>query len=127
MEKSKPREFSHSPEKVQGFLQTFFIHASGILFAKTFAFADHIPYNLTRPRESFLEVLKSARLKIEMNLPKYFRDAISELHRVSWPTRQQAIRISIIVLAVTFVIALVLGFLDTFFSWGYQQLLRLSM
>ncbi|MCF7846241.1 MAG: preprotein translocase subunit SecE [Candidatus Peribacteraceae bacterium] len=61
-----------------------------------------------------------------MNLTKYFRDAVSELHRVSWPTRQQAIRISIVVLAVTFVIAFMLGFLDTFLAWGYQQLLKLS-
>ena len=61
-----------------------------------------------------------------MNLAKYFRDAVSELHRVSWPTRQQAVRISIVVLAVTFVIAFILGFLDTFLAWGYQELLRVA-
>ena len=62
-----------------------------------------------------------------MNIAKYFRDAISELHRVSWPTKQQAIRISMVVLGVTLVVALALGFLDTFFAWSYQQLLKLSI
>ena len=61
-----------------------------------------------------------------MNLPKYFRDAVNELHRVSWPTRQQAIKISIIVLAVTFAFAFVFGFFDTFLSWGYKMLLKLA-
>ncbi|MBU1089175.1 preprotein translocase subunit SecE [Patescibacteria group bacterium] len=61
-----------------------------------------------------------------MNLSKYFREAVSELHRVSWPTRQQAIRISIIVLAVTFAFAFIFGFFDTFLSWGYKMLLKLA-
>lgn len=62
-----------------------------------------------------------------MNILNYFREAISELHRVSWPTRQQAVRISLIVLAVTFVFALTLGFLDTLLAWSYQQLLKLAL
>lgn len=61
-----------------------------------------------------------------MNLTKYIRDAVSELHRVSWPTRQQAVRTSIVVLAVTFALAFILGFLDTFLSWGYKMLLQLA-
>lgn len=61
-----------------------------------------------------------------MDLSKYFREAISELHRVSWPTRQQAVRISIIVLAVTFAFAFVFGFFDTFLAWGYKMLLRFA-
>ncbi|MFH0833925.1 MAG: preprotein translocase subunit SecE [Patescibacteria group bacterium] len=62
-----------------------------------------------------------------MNLARYIRESVSELHRVSWPTKQQAVRISVIVLAVTFVVAFALGFLDTFLAWSYQQLLKLSI
>jgi len=61
-----------------------------------------------------------------MSLTKYLRDAVSELHRVTWPTRQQAVRISIVVLAVTFTFALIFGFFDTFLSWGYKMLLKLA-
>jgi len=62
-----------------------------------------------------------------MNPIDYFREAVSELHRVSWPTRQQAVRISIIVLAVTFAFAFVFGFFDVFLAWGYEQLIKLSI
>ncbi len=61
-----------------------------------------------------------------MNPTKYFRDAISELHRVSWPTRQQAVRLSIVVLIVTFAFAFVFGFFDVFLAWGYKALLKLA-
>ncbi|MFH0776085.1 MAG: preprotein translocase subunit SecE [Patescibacteria group bacterium] len=62
-----------------------------------------------------------------MSLAKYIRDSVSELHRVSWPTKQQAVRISVVVLAVTFALAFILGFLDTFLAWGYKALLNLSI
>ena len=61
-----------------------------------------------------------------MNPTKYFREAISELLRVSWPTRQQAVRLSVVVLAVTFVFAFAFGFLDVFLAWGYKALLKLA-
>ena len=59
-----------------------------------------------------------------MPIAKYFREAISELHRVTWPTRAQAIKISLTVLAITFVIAIALGFFDTFLAWLYRLLLE---
>ena len=42
----------------------------------------------------------------------YINEAIAELHQVRWPTRRQAIRLSIIVLAFTIVSSLIFGVLD---------------
>jgi preprotein translocase SecE subunit len=62
-----------------------------------------------------------------MNPINYFREALSELHRVSWPTRAQAVRLSLIVLAVTLAFAFVFGFLDVFLAWGYEELLKMAI
>lgn len=57
-----------------------------------------------------------------MNIVNYIRDSISELHKVSWPTRRQAVRIAVIVLGVTFATALVLGFFDAGLTWINNRL-----
>ncbi|MFA5351708.1 MAG: preprotein translocase subunit SecE [Candidatus Gracilibacteria bacterium] len=48
------------------------------------------------------------------------------MHRVTWPTRAQAVRISLIVLGVTLFFAFALGFLDTFLAAGYKLLLSFA-
>ncbi len=42
----------------------------------------------------------------------YINEALEELHKVRWPTRQQAIRLSIIVLSFTVAAALIFGVVD---------------
>jgi len=42
----------------------------------------------------------------------YLRGAIEELHHVRWPTRQQAVRLSLIVVAFVFCTAIVFGLVD---------------
>ena len=43
---------------------------------------------------------------------QYFSESVQELRHVRWPTRQQAIRLSAIVLSFTLLCAVVFGFLD---------------
>jgi preprotein translocase SecE subunit len=57
----------------------------------------------------------------------YFKEAFQEFNNITWPTRNQAIRISIIVLAFMAVSALVLGTLDQLLALGYQSLLKLPL
>ena len=45
-------------------------------------------------------------------LTTYIREALEELRHVRWPTRQQAIRFSIVVIAFTGVAALFFGIID---------------
>lgn len=49
-------------------------------------------------------------------LIQYFRDSLEELHKVRWPTRQQAVRLSIVVLIFCTVSALAFGLFDTVFG-----------
>ncbi|ALM09875.1 MAG TPA: preprotein translocase subunit SecE [Candidatus Peribacter riflensis] len=42
----------------------------------------------------------------------YLRGAVEELHHVRWPTRQQAVRLSLIVIAFVFGTAVLFGVVD---------------
>jgi preprotein translocase SecE subunit len=56
---------------------------------------------------------------------QYFRDSVAEFNNITWPTRRQAVRISVIVLAFMVVSAIVLGALDQLLAMGYQSLLTI--
>lgn len=56
---------------------------------------------------------------------KYFRDSVKELNNVTWPTRDQAIRITKIVFVFMVVSAIVLGVIDFLLTEGFQRLLSL--
>lgn len=56
----------------------------------------------------------------------YFREAIEDLHKVTWLTRDQAIRISIITIIFTIITAFVFGVFDFLFTQAAQELLKLS-
>jgi preprotein translocase subunit SecE len=49
-------------------------------------------------------------------LQRWWRETIGELRKVSWPTPREAMRMTYIVLAVTIVTGLILGFFDLIFS-----------
>lgn len=46
----------------------------------------------------------------------FIRNVIAELRKVAWPSREEAIRLTAIVLAVTIVIAAILWVIDTAFT-----------
>ncbi len=54
-------------------------------------------------------------------LTEYLKDTRGELRKTSWPTREQATNLTLIVLAVTAVMAAFLGALDFVFA----QIIRL--
>lgn len=56
---------------------------------------------------------------------KYVRDSFQELTKVTWPTKNQAIKITAIVLGFTLVFAAFLGVLDYIFGTGYLLLINL--
>lgn len=65
--------------------------------------------------------LAQSKPNIIDRLKEYFKDTRGELRKVSWPTRKQATNLTLIVLAVTAVMAAFLGALDYVFA----QLIRL--
>jgi preprotein translocase subunit SecE len=59
--------------------------------------------------------------KPDNRLVRYLKETRAELRKVSWPTRQQATNLTLIVLAVTVAMAIFLGAVDFLFA----NLLRL--
>ncbi len=51
---------------------------------------------------------------------RYFRDVIAEVQKVTWPTREEARRLTIIVIAVTIFFAIMLGSIDLFYGWWFE-------
>jgi preprotein translocase subunit SecE len=56
-----------------------------------------------------------------MFLTKYLREVVRETKQVTWPTRQQTIDKTMLVIAVSVIVSLYLGILDTllqrFITW----------
>ena len=59
---------------------------------------------------------KAETEKKENRIVKYFREARAEMRKVTWPTRQEALHLTGIVLAVTVAMSIVLWILDILFS-----------
>ncbi len=51
----------------------------------------------------------------------FFVEVVAELRKAHWPTRQEALRLSLLVLAICVVVGLILGGLD----WGFAELFLL--
>ncbi|HSF79657.1 MAG TPA: preprotein translocase subunit SecE [Anaerolineales bacterium] len=47
---------------------------------------------------------------------RFFRETIGELRKVNWPSRQEAVNLTIVVLVVTFGMSALLGLLDFLFT-----------
>lgn len=56
----------------------------------------------------------------------YVQDSITELRQVRWPTRQQAVRLSIIVIAFTLACTVLLGFIDFGLSTVLKEALNFA-
>ncbi len=56
---------------------------------------------------------------------EYFGEARFELRKVIWPTRQETVRTTIMVMIVVVIISLLLATMDFFISGGIRLLLRI--
>jgi preprotein translocase subunit SecE len=56
-------------------------------------------------------------------VPRYIRDIISELKKVTWPTREDTTRLTVAVLVVSITIGLALGAVDIGFNWLVENTL----
>jgi preprotein translocase subunit SecE len=55
-------------------------------------------------------------------LTRYFKETWYELKKVSWPTRREALNLTLMVIAVTSFLAIVLGLMDWLFKSGLALL-----
>ncbi len=77
----------------------------------------------TKARKS--KKAKGGRRK-ENVVVRYFRQTWAELKKTSWPTRQEATRLTGIVLAVTVAMSVMLGLVDWLFSLLFSFLVKSS-
>ncbi len=70
---------------------------------------------------------KTAESKQPNALVRYLRETRGEIRKVTWPTREEAWRLTAIVLAVTLASAIFLWFWDTVFSNGLHWLIELMV
>lgn len=56
----------------------------------------------------------------------YFQESYEELKKVTWPTRNQAVKLTFIVIGFCIFFALVVGGLDFAFNTGYRSLVNFS-
>ncbi len=49
-------------------------------------------------------------------IQRYYRETVGELRKVNWPTRQEAINLTLVVLAVMISMSAFLGLLDFIFT-----------
>jgi preprotein translocase subunit SecE len=47
---------------------------------------------------------------------RYFDEVWSELHKVSWPTREQVRNLTVLVFAISLVVGIYISILDAFFQ-----------
>lgn len=54
----------------------------------------------------------------------FLKEVRTEMEKVSWPNRQQAIRLTLIVIAISIVVAIFIGALDYIFTKVMELLIR---
>ena len=67
-------------------------------------------------KKEYLVARRQVSRKEQSGIQRYFRETIGELRKVSWPTRQEALNLTRIVIIVMIVMSAVLGSLDLFFA-----------
>ena len=58
----------------------------------------------------------TAQKKQSRGIGKFYRETMAELRKVSWPTREEAISLTRVVIIVIFAMGAFLGILDYLFS-----------
>lgn len=56
----------------------------------------------------------------------YIESSLQEIRKVTWPTRQQAVRMTVLVIGFCLVAAVILGAVDFVFNLGYRKLVEIS-
>jgi len=59
-------------------------------------------------------------------LGNYLQETKGELKHVSWPTKKQAIAYTLVVIVISFAVAIALGLFDWIFTFGLEKLLNLK-
>ena len=75
------------------------------------------------PRENILHRPSPSEAGRRGGLFQFFGEVITELKKVTWPTREETTRLTMVVIAISATIGLALGLIDIGFNRLFQGLL----
>jgi preprotein translocase subunit SecE len=61
--------------------------------------------------------------RLRLGVPGWLEEIVSELRKVTWPSRDETLYLTTVVIIVASVVGVFLGGVDTFFNWLIDQLL----
>ncbi len=61
--------------------------------------------------------------RFRIGQPRWLEDIVSELKKVSWPTRDETMYLTTVVIVVAVGVGVLLGGIDVFFNWLIDRLL----
>jgi len=76
--------------------------------------------------EFIFSIMATTKEKKNSKVIDYFQNSYEEIRKVAWPTRNQAMRLTFLVLGFMIVTALVIGILDFVFGFGHSFLLDIA-
>ncbi len=85
--------------------------------AKAPSFRPTGPRPVKKQAAAAAEAQKQHLSRYDRWVPRYLRDIISELKKVTWPSREDTTRLTIAVIVVSVVIGMALGGIDIGFNW----------
>jgi preprotein translocase subunit SecE len=63
------------------------------------------------------------RRPFRLGVPAWMSDIVSELRKVTWPTRDETVYLSTVVIIVALAVGIFLGIIDIFFNWLMDRIL----
>ncbi|HEY4686081.1 MAG TPA: preprotein translocase subunit SecE [Dehalococcoidia bacterium] len=63
------------------------------------------------------------RRRFRVGVPRWLEDIASELKKVTWPTRDETVYLTTVVIVVAVSVGILLGGIDLFFNWFMDRLL----
>ncbi len=63
------------------------------------------------------------RRRLRLGLPKWLEEIVAELKKVTWPSRDETMYLTMVVIVVAVSVGLVLGGIDIFFNWLIDRVL----
>jgi preprotein translocase subunit SecE len=57
-------------------------------------------------------------------LNNYFKESVAELKKVTWPSKKETYRYTLLILGISLLIAIFLGTLDFIFNLGFTSLIK---
>ena len=68
--------------------------------------------------------MAKAKATKENFIIRYFKETRAELRKVNWPSRQEALNLTLIVVVFTVSMAALLGIIDYIFAWVFGLIIR---